>query len=197
MFVLWQLPAHAQLLDRVVARVGGAAITQTDVDAAVGLGVIEADGAGGASATQQMIDRRILLAEVARFPPADPPDSAIAELTATMKARAGAGYDALLKRTGLDDQRVGELARDTLRIQAYIDQRFGTSAQASAQEAREYYDTHRDEFTRNGALAPFESVEAAARQAASATRRRAAVAQWLQGLRARSDVVVTSRPSPP
>jgi hypothetical protein len=195
-FAVGLLPAHAQLLDRVVARVGGTAITQTDVDAAVGLGVIEADGAGGASATQQMIDRRILLAEVARFPPADPSDSAIAELSATMKARAGAGYDALLKRTGLDDQRVGELARDTLRIQAYIDQRFGTSAQASAQEARDYYETHRDEFTRNGALAPFESVEAEARQAASATRRRAAVAQWLQGLRARTDVV-TPRPSQP
>jgi hypothetical protein len=190
-------PARAQLLDRVVARVGGAAITQTDVDAAVGLGVIEADGAGGASATQQMIDRRILLAEVARFPPADPPDSAIAELASTMKARAGAGYDALLKRTGLDDRRVSDLARDTLRIQEYIDQRFGTSAQASLQEARDYYDTHRDEFTRNGALAPFESVEAAARQAASAIRRRAAVAQWLQGLRARTDVVVTPRPSQP
>lgn len=193
---VWLSTAHAQLLDRVVARVGGTAITQTDVDAAVGLGVIEADVAGGASAVQQMIDRRLLLAEVARFPPADPSDAAIAELASTMKARAGAGYDALLKRTGLDDQRVGELARDTLRIQAYIDQRFGTSAQASAQEARDYYETHRDEFTRNGALAPFESVEAEARQAASATRRRAAVAQWLQGLRARSDVV-TPRPLQP
>jgi hypothetical protein len=71
-FAVGASPAHAQLLDRVVARVGGTAITQTDVDAAVGLGVIEADGAGGASAVQQMIDRRILLAEVARFPPRIP-----------------------------------------------------------------------------------------------------------------------------
>jgi hypothetical protein len=196
MFVLWQIPAHAQLLDRVVARVGGTAITQTDVDAAVGLGVIEPDD--GTSPTQQMIDRRLLLAEVARFPPADPADGAIADVMATMKARAGGGYDALLKRTGLDEQRVRDLARDSLRIQGYIDQRFGTSAQAGPQEVRDYYDTHREEFTRNGVLAPFESVEAAARQAASAARRRAAVGQWLQGLRARSDVVViTPRPSQP
>jgi hypothetical protein len=193
---VWLSPVLTQLLDRVVARVGGTAITQTDVDAAVGLGVIESDG--GASPTQQMIDRRLLLAEVARFPPADPADAAVAELLATMKARAGGGYDALLKRTGLDEPRVRDLARDTLRIQAYIDQRFGTSAQAGPQEVRDYYDTHREEFTRNGVLAPFESVEPAARQAASAARRRAAVGQWIQGLRARSDVVViTPRPSQP
>jgi hypothetical protein len=188
----------AQLLDRVVARVGGAAITQTDVDAAVGLGVIQPDWAGGASSTQQMIDRRLMLAEVARFPPADPSDAAIAELMAAMKARAGAAYDALLKRTGMDEGRVRDLARDTLRIQAYIDQRFGTTAQAGPQEVRDYYDAHREEFTRNGVVAPFESVEPAVREAASAARRRAAVGQWLQGLRARSDaVLVTPRPGPP
>ena len=191
-FVGWLSPLSAQLLDRIVARVSGAAITQTDVDAAVGLGVIEGQGD---AATQQLIDRRLSLAEVARFPPAEPTDAAIAELVATMKMRAGAGYEALLTRTGLDEPRVRDLARDTLRIRAYIDQRFGISAQASTQEARIYYDTHREEFTRNGVLPPFEDVEAAARQAASAARRQNSVAQWLDGLRRRGDVVlVTPRP---
>ena len=190
-------PGHAQLLDRIVARVGGVAITQTDVDAAVGLGVIEAD-AGGSSPTQQMIERRLVLAEVPRFPPDAPADEAVDGFVARMKARAGGGYEALLKRFGLDEQRVRELARDTLRIQAYIDQRFGTSAQVSQQEAREYYDAHPGEFTRNGVLAPFESVEAAAREGASIERRRAVVAQWQQGLRARGEVViVTPRPAQP
>jgi hypothetical protein len=193
----WLSPAHAQLLDRVVARVGGLAITQTDVDAAVGLGVIEPD-ADGSPPTQQMIDRRLVLAEVQRFPPDALTDEAVDGLVARMKARAGGGYEALLKRFGLDEQRVRELARDTLRIQSYIDQRFGTSAQVNQQDAREYYDAHPGEFTRNGVLAPFETVEAAARQAVSAERRRADVARWLRDLRARGEVVlVTPRPSPP
>ena len=195
--VVWLSPVYAQLLDRVVARVGGVAITQTDVDAALGLGVIEID-ADGASPAQQMIDRRLVLAEVQRFPPDAPADEAVEGLVARMKARAAGGYEALLKRFGLDEQRVRELARDTLRIQAYVDQRFGTSAQVSQQDAREYYDAHPGEFTRNGVLAPFETVEPAARQAVSAERRRADVARWLRDLRARGDVImVTPRPSLP
>src|SRR5687767_15623209 len=109
-FGVWLSPAHAQLLDRVVARVGGVAITQSDVDAAVGLGVIEPD-AGGSSPAQQMIDRRLVLAEVQRFPPEAPADDAISALVARMKMRAGNGYEGLLKRSGLDEQRVRELAR--------------------------------------------------------------------------------------
>src|SRR5688572_11116577 len=194
---VWLSAAHAQLLDRVVARVGGVAITQSDVDAAVGLGVIE-PGGDGSSPALQMIDRPLVLAEVQRFPPDTPADEAIGDLVARMKMRAGGGYEALLKRFGLDEQRVRELARDTLRIQAYIDQRFGTSAQVSQQDARDYYDRHPGEFTRNGVVAPFETVEPAARQSAATERRRADVARWLQDLRARGDVVlVTPRPSPP
>jgi hypothetical protein len=186
-------PVSAQLLDQVVARVNGAAITQTDVNAAIGLGVVEP-----AAAVQQLVDRHLTLVEVARFPPDAPSDAAIDQLVATMKAHAGAGYDALLQRNGLDERRVRDMARDTLRIQAYVDQRFGSSAQASAQDVRDYYDRNRERFTRNGVLAPFESVETIAREAASAERRGAAVAQWQQGLRARGDVVIlTPRPSQP
>jgi hypothetical protein len=197
MCVLGAPAAYAQqLLDRVVARVAGVAITQTDVEAAIGLGVIRPEGPDRlADGTRQLIDRRLLLTEVARFPPAEPPDTAVDQLAMEMKAYAGAAFEALRKKTGIDDQRIREMARDTLRIQAYVDQRFGTTAQVSPQEARDYYDAHRQEFTRNGALQPFEQVEAEARRAASAERRRRLVAQWVTDLRMRGDVVdVTSRP---
>jgi hypothetical protein len=186
-----------QLLDRVVARVGATVITQTDVDAALVLGIAEpAPGedriAGG---TRQLIDRQLLLAEVARFPPAEPSAADIAAVVARMRARAGADFEAVMKRTGRDEQRIRELARDTLRIQAYIDQRFGATAQASAQETREYYDTHPQEFRRNGVVPPFEEVELAARESASAERRRRTVAQWVADLRTRGEIVeLSSRP---
>ena len=195
--MLWSSIAHGeQLLDRVVARVGATAITQSDVDAALGLGIVEAPGGQDRQAgAQQLIDRQLLLTEVSRFPPAEPTETAIAELAARMMARAGAGFDALSKRTGIDAKRVRDLARDTLRIQAYIEQRFGAAAPVGVQEAREYYEAHRQEFAKDGAVPPFEQVEATARQAAAADRRRRAVSQWVADLRTRGEVVeVTPRP---
>jgi hypothetical protein len=196
--MLWLPALHAQqLLDRVVARVAGITITQTDVEAALALGVVEAEPGPDrmAAGIRQMIDRRLLLIEVARFPPPEPPEAAIAELAGRMRSRAGASDDALVTRTGVDDQRIRELARDTLRIQAYLDQRFGTATQVSAQEARDYYDAHRQEFVRAGASPPFEEVEAAVRQAAAADRRRRMIGQWLDDLRTRGEAIeVRSRP---
>ena len=106
-----------------------------------------------------------------------------------MRTRARADIAAVVKRTGLDEQRIRDLARDGLRIQAYLDQRFGAAPQASMQEARAYYDTHPQEFTRDGVLVPFEEVETAARESASADRRLRTVAQWLADLRTRGDIV--------
>lgn len=184
-----------QLLDRIVARVGATVITQTDVEAALALG-IAAPRPGDdrmAAGTQQLIDRQLLLAEVARFPPLEPPAADVDALVARMRTRAGTDFAAVMKRTGFDEQRIRELARDSLRIQAYLDQRFGASPQASPQEARAYYDTHQQEFMRDGVLAPFEAVETAAREAASAERRSRTVSQWLADLRTRGEVVTLLR----
>jgi hypothetical protein len=188
--------AHAQiLLDRVVARVGGVAITETDVRAAAGLGLIDVptDGDQIANGTRAMIDRQLVLLEVNRFNPPSPGDSALAAKIADMKSRAGSRLPALMQSTGLDENRLRELARDTLRIETYVNQRFGTTAQASLQEAREYYEKHPAEFTRNGTVAPFAQVETAARIAASDERRRANIAQWIADVRARGDIVEVKR----
>lgn len=181
-----------QLLDRIVARVGGAVITQTDVEAALALGVVDAEQGADrlAAATQALIDRHLLLAEVSRFPPVEPPAADVDAEVARMRLHAGPGLPALVERTGLDEARIREMARDTLRIRAYLDQRFGTTAQVTLQEARDYYEAHRQEFARNGAVRPFEEVEAAVRTAASAERRRRNVEQWIADLRTRGDVVV-------
>jgi hypothetical protein len=179
------------LLDRVVARVGGVAITETDVRAAVGLGLIELPSGADPimEGTPAMIDRQLVLREVNRFKPPPPEESAITEAVAAMKVRVGARLPTLMQSTGLDDNRLRELARDTLWIQTYVNQRFGTTAQASLQDAREYYEKHPEEFRRNGTVLPFEQVETAARTAASNERRRTAIAGWIKGLRARGDVV--------
>jgi len=188
----WLSPLSAQqLLERVVARVGGYAITLTDVNAAVALGVVEVPLGPPqvAEATQQLIDRQLVLSEVARFAPPEPEVAAVDREVAAMKERVGARLDALMQSTGLDEARLRDIARDTLRIQAYLNQRFGTTVQVSDEEVALYYRNHASEFQRNGTLIPYEEAEPLARQRAAAARRGATIVQWMTDLRQRVEVV--------
>jgi hypothetical protein len=195
----WSTPplSAQQLVDHVVARIEGYAITLTDVQAALGLGAIEVPpGADPLEAgTQQMVDRQLLLAEVQRFPPPEPDAAAVTREIARLKMHAGARLPALMESTGLTEQRLDEIALDDLRVLAYLDQRFGTSVQVSDDEVAQYYRTHESEFTSGRELMPFDEAEEVARQRASADRRRVTVDQWLRDLRARADVSIN--PSAP
>lgn len=179
-----------QLLERVVARVNGYAITLTDVRAALALGVVEAPaGADGETvATDRLIDRQLVLAEVSRFAPPEPDAVLIATEAARITARAGSGLAVLMASTGIDQASIRDIARDNLRIQAYLDQRFGATVQLTEDEVTQYYRIHPDEFTRDGILAPFGEVEARVRARAGEERRAMLVAQWVRDLRARADV---------
>jgi hypothetical protein len=177
-----------QLLDRIVARVSGTAITLSELQAARGLGIVE--GATEDVALQQMIDRQLLLTEVARFPPQEPTDAAVAAEVGRERAAAGSRLAELMVSTGTGDDRLRDLARDTLRIDGYVDQRFGTAQQVTQDEAAAYYDAHPEEFRRNGVLIPFEEALPVARERANAQRRRAQLDRWLLDLRARADIAI-------
>jgi len=130
----WLSVAYAQQqLDRVVARIGTAALTQTDVDAALAFGVIDRQAG---DPVKQMIERRLIIVEVNRFPPPEPSEKAINELVAKMKATAGAEAAAVMTRTGVDEKRLAEFARETLRIEAYVAQRFGSGSRSGQQRAQ-------------------------------------------------------------
>jgi hypothetical protein len=189
----YSLPVHAQqLIDRVLARVGTHAVTMTDLRIAVEVGLVEIPPGQDrqAASLQATIDRQLLLDEVARFSPPEPAPAAVATEVATMKARAGAGLDALTAGTGLDEARLQQLARETLRIRAYIAQRFAASSQVTEDEARKYYEEHAGEFTRDGARRSFEEAEGDVRSRAAAERLRTIVDQWTRDLRMRADVVI-------
>ena len=186
-----------QLLDRVVARVSGQVLTLTDVRAALALGVVEVvDGADEREAIGPLVDRLLILAEVARFAPPEPTVDAIAQETAALIAHVGSGLNAMMSATGVDDATIRGIARDTLRIEAYLDQRFGTAEQLSETDVARYYQIHPDEFTRDGTLMPFTDAEPLARARAGSERRTSIVTQWTSDLRARGDVTVML-PTPP
>ncbi len=185
-----------QILDRVLARIRTEAITETDVRALVEFGLVDATSPTDPAAVNQAIDRQLILREVARFPPVEPGDEAVNQQLAAMKARVGSRLDEVMRATGLDEERLRGLARDTLRIRSYLDQRFGLSAQVSEEEARTYFEEHAKEFVRDGKPLTFEEASGEARRRAAATRVQGAVTQWLMDLRTRSDVVLVMSTNP-
>ena len=176
----------------------GEVITLTDVKAAVALGVVEvAADADEIEAIERLVGRQLVLAEVARFAPPQPSAADVTRETATLIARAGSRLDAVMESTGIDKARISDIARDNLRIQAYLDQRFGTTVQLTEEEVAQYYRIHPDEFTRNSTLMPFTQAEPLARERAGAERRASIVAQWMRDLRARGEVAVMLPTQPP
>jgi hypothetical protein len=184
-------PSAQQLLERIVARVDGTAITLTDVKAALALGIagLSAD-AGEPAATELLIDRQLMLAEVERFAPPEPAPDDVAREAAVMTARVGGNVGTLARETGVDEARILEIARDTLRIQGYLNQRFGTARQLTEEEVLQYYRIHPEEFTLEGRLIPFGEAEPFARELAAAERRSVTIAQWLRDLRGRADIMM-------
>jgi len=185
--------AAQELLDRVVARVNGEPITLSDARAAVALGIVEHPAGVDPihSAVRQLIERRLVLAEVARFSPPDPPAAALAREVERLTSHVGspAQLDELARTTGVGESQIREIARDNLRIQAYLTQRFGASVQVTDEDAALYYRSHLEEFRVGGELMPYEQAEPIARQKAAAERREAIIFRWMRELRQRADVV--------
>lgn len=118
------------LLDRVVARVNEVAITLSDVRVATALRLVQVPRGEDATlaATRALIERRLMLLEVERFAPPEPEAELLEQELAALRTRAGSAADleALMRATGLSGAALADLARDSLRIQAYLGVRFGT-----------------------------------------------------------------------
>ena len=187
----WGPLAAQQLLDRVVARVNGQFLTLTDLRAAMALGVVDvSEEIDDRDAIGELVDRHLILAEVERYAPPEPAAAAIAQEAGKLIAHVGSRLAAVMASTGIDESGIRGLARDNLRIQAYLDQRFGTAEQLTEEDVARYYQIHPDEFTRDGTLMPFTQAEPLSRQRAGSERRVSIVAQWTGDLRARGDVTV-------
>jgi len=185
------LPAQT-LLDRVVARVNGTVILLSDVRAAALLGLLDAPPESE-DAVEQMVQRSLLVEEVNRFPPPEPTAEAVDAELARLQTRAGASGDEVERTTGLTADNVRLLARDRLRVQSYIDQRFGVTVPLTDEQVLQYYRAHPEEFTANGQLTPFEGAQGLARERAGLEQRQRTISQWLRDLRARADVNLPSR----
>ncbi|HSL24346.1 MAG TPA: hypothetical protein VK886_22620 [Vicinamibacterales bacterium] len=191
------LLARAPVIDRVLAVVSGTIVTLSDVHAAIALGLVNTAGAADpvGSALEQLIERTLMLAEVERYAPPEPEKAQVEARVRDVRARfpGDAAFRDTLTAYGLDEDRLRAIARDDLRLQTYLDQRFASAAEASPDDVQTYYREHASEFTRDGAPLPLAAVEQDIRQRIAADRRRALIDEWSLGLRLRADVIVVPR----
>lgn len=184
-------PGGRHLIDRVLAVVDGALITQSDVEAAMRLGLVSprngADPVAGV--LEGLIERRLILAEVDRYAPPDPAEPDIDGAFEAVRARLGAeSFANVLVQTGGSPDQVRRFVRDDLRIAAYLQQRFGT-IQPSELDVAQYYREHADQF---GGRSLQDARDAVAAQL-TAERRASLVADWVASLRRRANTNILPR----
>jgi parvulin-like peptidyl-prolyl isomerase len=185
----------AQLIDRVLAVVSGAPITLSDVNAAMTFGLVTpTPGASDPiqSALDQLIDRQLQLVEVNRYGPAEPAAAAIDAQLAAIRQRFSteAAFTTALTQTGITERQLRAAIRDSLRIDSYLEQRFGGNYQPGDAELTRYYRAHEADFTRNGTLAPFETVREEVRRHVIAERTSGLLRNWVSDLRRRNEVTI-------
>jgi hypothetical protein len=191
-------PARAEVIDRILATVGGALILQTDAVAAVRFGFVQVPPQRDALqwTLDRLIERRLMLIEVDRYGPPEPDLAEVDRRMQELDAKIGSGeqLDALLRETGLSVDQLRLYVRDDLRIEGYIQQRFGVTLQPNEDDLVRHYRDHPAEFTRNGRLLPFAEVRDEVRRRVVTQLRDAAVRDWLSGLRRRTEVNVLYLP---
>lgn len=191
--------APSQLLDRVLAVVGTEVITLSDTRAVITCGLH--DGAGAkdptAAALEYLINRALMLDEVNRYSAPEPDRDTVARSLEKLRARfaSAADFEAALAGSAMTPGRLRGFVRNNLRIDAYVDQRFGGAAMPTEQEIAGYYQEHQDLFVRNGRVPPLEQVRAEVAERASAARRDALVTDWIDRLKRRTEITVLYQPA--
>lgn len=187
-------PVAAEIIDRILAVVNGSIITLSDVHGAIRFGLVTPGS--GANPLQQaldrLIERRLVLAEVERYGPAEPTAEKLDAAVAAVRARfaSPAAFEQALRDTGLSAETLRRHVRDGFRVDAYLEQRFAQAVQPSEEEILAYYRSHEAEFTRDGVVRPYPDVRGDARAALVRARRLETIREWIDGLRRRADITM-------
>jgi hypothetical protein len=183
--------ASADIIDRVLAVADGALITQSDALGAMRLGLVTVpkEGESLPAVLDALIERRLILAEVDRYAPPDPAGADVERALEAVRTRVGsAALDAALLETGSSLDQLRRYLRDDLRIEAYLQQRFGMIRPLESDVA-DYYRDHAAEFAPRTLAEAHDAVVAALMQ----DRRAAVIKDWVAGLRRRANITVLLR----
>lgn len=188
----------AVTLDRIVARVGNDIVQSLDVRQARILALFGPEVATDDSVLDHLIVRRLQLAAAALYTVPDPTPADVAArrqrwaASLTPTGQPPGGLQTRLKDAGMTDDDLTAWFRDDARLEAVENLRFN-SPPATADEVAAYVQAHSADFLQpNGqpGRADDPAVQAKARGALASAKRAAAIADWVQALRARTPVEI-------
>jgi hypothetical protein len=187
--------ARADVVDRVLASVGGQIVTLSDVRAARELGLVPEDAAAADSRAvlERLIDRILILDEVERYAPPEPPANDVRVRVDRIRSRFGGdeAFAAGLKTLGTDEATVTLWVRNDLRIDTYLNQRFASVVEPTGEDLERYVREVDAAAERSGRTLPDDEVKRVARERAVAQRRQALIREWVEGLRRRESISYT------
>jgi hypothetical protein len=136
------VPLRAEVIDRVLAVVGGSLITLSDVNAASALGLVKARSGVDPvrDVLSQLIDRELQLAEVDRYAPPEPSTADLDREVQGVESRfpSPGTFEAALAHAGIDLAALREWLRKDFRIRAYLTQRFSAGDERRQQTIEEW-----------------------------------------------------------
>jgi hypothetical protein len=165
----------------------------SDVSAAVRFGLVASPPSGidpVRAALDALIARQLELGEANRYQPPEPPKDQLDARVEAVRARfrTAADFDLALAQTGLSSDQLRARLRDDLRIEAYLNQRFGGGREPTDQEIAGYYRAHSADFTAAGTVRPLADVRVEIRGRLAALQRETLMKDWLEALRRRTEI---------
>ncbi|MGE4188812.1 MAG: hypothetical protein AB7G12_02850 [Thermoanaerobaculia bacterium] len=192
-----EAPPDLRLVDRIVAVVDDDPVLESEIERALGLGLVrreegETEPAVRRRALDQIISQRLRQHELDRFGFDEAPLSEIERDYAEIHARfaSEAEFQAELSRLGLDEDKLRQLVAHQIAVLTYVEERLGPRVFISVDDIRAYYDeTLVPELRRLGeAPPPVEEVREQIRAVLREQRLNEEVARWTEELRRRADV---------
>ena len=185
--------ARGEVIDRILAVVNRELITLSDVAAAIRLGLVSVPQQGSdptRAVLDALIDRQLELGEANRYQPPEPAESQIQARMEAVRSRFNtpAAFAQALANSGVSEDQLMLRLREDLRIESYLNQRFGVPRPASDQELIDYYRAHTADFSTASGVRPFAEVREEIRARLSALQRASLVADWLTSLKRRTEI---------
>jgi hypothetical protein len=187
------MPAGAQApqrIDGIAAVVNDQVYNEAFVRAVRDLRLVDASArVSDAAATRAVVERRLILDEIARFAVAEPPAAAVTERRQQWAATLPAGFDqaSALERHGLTQDDLLAWFKEDVRIEAYLNRLFMASAQPTTAEIADYVRLHAAALATDGSPA---ALEAAAKAQLARDNRQTRIRDWIDGLKRRADITI-------
>lgn len=196
------LSLHAQVLDRVVASVNGKPILLSRVDEQARLAAfIEGRDPNSlaaqdrAQALERLINQALIREQIARaqFTATDSDvDARMQEARKLMNAASDAAWREALSRYGIDEPLVKQYLRAQVEEMQFVEARFRPTVKVTPQQIEDFYQTeYLPKLRERGARElPLNEVRAQIEQVVTERAVTAALAAWLQSLRAQNNIHV-------